>query len=458
MRYLFFLLPILFACSGNQKSNDTISESAIIFSNVNIVDVRNGEILENRFVVVDSNKIITIAEEAAQWPAEATIIDATNQYLTPGLAEMHAHIPSPPVSDQQIHDVLFLYAANGVTTIRGMLGHPRHLDLREQAKRQEIISPVIYTSSTSFNGNSVKTTEEGIEKVQESKDAGYDFLKFHPDIQADVHDAIIKKADEVGIPFAGHVSREVGIRHALKSEYASVDHIDGFVEGLVPASAGVDPYDNGFFGYNFNDLDDTSMIPELVQLTKDHQVWIVPTQTLLTRWFSPTPGEEMSRESEMKYMPASTIEQWITSKNRIISGDSYNPEQWERFINLREQLIFALNQEGHGLLLGSDAPQVFNVPGFSIHHEMQDMIDAGLTPAEVLRTGTIHVARYFDREGEMGEIITGADADLILSTENPLTDIKTLSHPVGVMVQGQWMERTEIDSVLDEIAERNKNQ
>src|SRR5699024_12203872 len=112
----------------------------------------------------------------------------------------------------------------------------------------------------------------------------------------------------------------------------------------------------------------------------------------------------MSRESEMKYMPASTIEQWITSKNRIISGDSYNPEQWERFINLREQLIFALNQEGHGLLLGSDAPQVFNVPGFSIHHEMQDMIDAGLTPAEVLRTGTIHVASCFDLAGEMGEI------------------------------------------------------
>lgn len=458
MRHLIFLLPILFACSAQEKADDTISESAVIFSNINIVDVRNGEILENRFVVTDSGKITRITEEALRWPEEAEVIDASDQYLTPGLAEMHAHIPSPPVPDQQISDVLFLFAANGVTTIRGMLGHPAHLDLREQARRQEIMSPRIYTSSTSFNGNSVKTEEEGIAKVQESKDAGYDFLKFHPDIAKEVHNAIIHKADEVGIPFAGHVSREIGIRHALKSEFASVDHIDGFVEGLVPESAGVDPYDNGFFGYNFTDLADPSLIPELVRLTKDHQVWVVPTQTLLTRWFSPTPGEEMAQEEEMIYMPASVIGQWTTSKNRIISGDTYNPEQWKRFIDLREQLIRALNQDGHGLLLGSDAPQVFNVPGFSIHHEMKAMTDAGLTPAEVLRTGTLHVARYFDREGETGEITEGADADLILSKGNPLKDIETLRRPEGVMIQGQWMDRAEIDSVLDEIAARNKDQ
>src|SRR5690625_7036280 len=145
-----------------------------------------------------------------------------------------------------------------------MLGHPAHLDLREKAIRDEIISPRIYTSSTSFNGNSVKAEEEGMQKVVEYKEAGYDFLKFHPDIDADVHDAIIQKADEVGIPFAGHVSREVGIRHALKSEYASVDHFDGFVEGLV--SEEVDPYSSGFCGYHFIDIAVRSLAHECVYL------------------------------------------------------------------------------------------------------------------------------------------------------------------------------------------------
>lgn len=455
MRYLLILLPLVFACSGSQNSDLSLSESTIIFSNVHIVDVRNGEILKNRHVVTDSGKIIRIEEETSQWPEKIKVIDATDSYLTPGLAEMHAHIPSPPVPDDQILDVLILYTVNGVTTIRGMLGHPAHLDLREKAKRNEIISPKIYTSSTSFNGNSVKTEDEGMQKVVESKDAGYDFLKFHPDIAEDVHNAIIQKADEVGIPFAGHVSREIGIRHALKSEYASVDHIDGFVEGLVPED--VDPYSNGFFGYNFTDIADRSLIPELVQLSKNHQVWVIPTQTLLTRWFSPKPGAEMAKEPEMKYMPASTVEQWIASKDRIISGDQYNTGQWERFIALREEIMMALHQDGHGLLLGSDAPQVFNVPGFSIHHEMQDMIDAGMTPADVLKTGTLHVAQYFDREGKTGEIVKGADADLILSKENPLENLATLRQPEGVMVRGRWIDKTEIESLLHDIAERNKN-
>src|SRR5690625_7362711 len=106
-----------------------------------------------------------------------------------------------------------------------------------------------------------------MQKVVESKEAGYDFLKFHPDIDADVHDVIIPKADEVGIPFAGHVLREVGISHALKSEYASVDHFDGFVEGLVCEE--VDLYSNGFFGYNFTHIADRSLIRQLVQLSID---------------------------------------------------------------------------------------------------------------------------------------------------------------------------------------------
>src|SRR5690625_6404296 len=155
-------------------------------------------------------------------------------------------------------------------------------------------------------------------------------------------------------------------------------------------------------------------MPVLVQLSKDHQVWVIPTQTLLTRWFSPKPGAEMAEEPEMKYMPASTIEQWIASKDRIISGDQYNAEQWERFIALREEIMMALHQDGHGLLLGSDAPQVFNVPGFSIHHEMQDMIDAGMTPADILDRKSTRVSQYFDREGQTGEIVEGAHVDLIL--------------------------------------------
>lgn len=465
MKYFipFILILFLSSCSSTTSQKLPISDDAKIITGVNIVDVRDGTIHPDKYVVVDSGKIVAIHEgketvngRGKLWPDAATLIDGQGKYIIPGLAEMHAHIPSPNEGEDWMKDVLFLYVANGVTTIRGMLGHPRHLELRTEAQNNTILSPRIYTSSTSFNGNSVPTVEAGRKKVIESKEAGYDFLKFHPDIKLDVHDEIVRTANEVGIPFAGHVSRDVGIRHALESNYATVDHVDGFLEGLVPESAGVDPYKNGFFGYDFTGLADTSMIDELVQMSKDHKVWVVPTQALFERWFSALPTDGLATEPEMKYVPHSTLESWIKRKNQITSGPSFDTQKWERFNDIRRKLIYHLQHHGQGLLLGSDAPQVFNVPGFSIHHELQYMLEAGLSPLEALQTGTINPAVFFGEEGGFGEIIEGSSADFIMTKNNPLDDLTVLLHPEGVMVRGRWLSRGEIDQKLSELAERNK--
>ncbi len=461
MKYLIPFLVLFFSCNSNSDLQMALSNDAIVIENVHVVDVRQGDILSDQRVIVDSGKIVDITDtdpnRSVTWGEGVEIIDAAGDYITPGLAEMHAHIPSPNEGEEWIDDVLFLYLSNGVTTIRGMLGHPRHLELREAARENSILSPRIYTSSTSFNGNSVPDVEAGRQKVIESSEAGYDFLKFHPGIKLDVHDEIIRTANEVGIPYAGHVSTDVGIRHALESNYASVDHVDGFLEGLVPASAGVKPDENGFFGYNFTDQADTANIPELVRMSKTHEVWVVPTQALFERWFSNIPAEDLASEPEMKYMPVSTINNWVERKNQMTTAPGFDEEKWERFNDIRRQMIYQLQHEGHGLLLGSDAPQVFNVPGFSIHHEMQYMLEAGLTPLEILQTGTIHPAQYFDQEGEFGEIITGASADFILTADNPLENLKHLEQPKGVMVRGKWLSREAIDQKLADLAERNKN-
>ncbi len=465
MKYFipFLFIFILSSCSSTTNQKISVSDNAKVISGVSIVDVRDGIIHPDKYVVVDSGKIIAIYDEkeitkehGKLWPDATTVIDGQGKYITPGLAEMHAHIPSPNEGEDWIEDVLFLYVANGVTTIRGMLGHPRHLELRTEAQNNTIISPRIYTSSTSFNGNSVPTPEAGRKKVIESKEAGYDFLKFHPDIKLDVHDEIVRTANEVGIPYAGHVSRDVGIRHAIESNYATVDHVDGFLEGLVPESAGVDPYKNGFFGYDFTDLTDISMVDELVQMSKDHEVWVVPTQALFERWFSARSTDGLAAEPEMKYVPQSILESWVKRKNQITSEPAFDAKKWERFNDIRRKLIYQLQHHGHGLLLGSDAPQVFNVPGFSVHHELQYMLEAGLTPLEALQAGTINPAVFFGEQGEFGEIIEGSSADFIMTKKNPLEDLSILQHPEGVMVRGQWLNREEIDQKLGQMAERNK--
>ena len=455
MKLFTYLFLILTACSS-PTTKQAISPSATVITNVNVINVRDGQIDEDRYVVIDSGRIIQLLEPMDNLPEEVTTINGSGKFLLPGLAEMHAHIPSPDQGEEYTKNILFLYLANGVTTVRGMLGHPQHLELREQAATNQLLSPRIFTSSPSLNGNTVKTPEEARTKVMAYQQDGYDFLKLHPGIQLEAFDEIVNTANEVGIPFAGHVSVDVGIRRALESEYASVDHVDGFLEGLVPANAGVAPDENGFFGYNFTELADTSTIDELVQMTKQHSVWVVPTQSLFDRWFSPEAAEQLARAPEMKYMPETILNNWVSSKQNLIGGEKYDSVQWAQFNDIRNRLMYQLHQNGQGLLLGSDAPQVFNVPGFSIHHELQAMLRAGLSPLEAIRIGTLNPAKFFGQEGAFGEITEGASADLVLLDANPLDDLENLKNPAGVMVRGQWLSREDIDTRLREIAQGNE--
>jgi len=451
-KILFISLLILFASCN--EAQEKVSATATLIADVNIVDVRSGKILENRQVVIDSGRIKSISETLEHPEAYPNKIDAKGKYLMPGLAEMHAHIPSPPTDTERVEETLFLYLSNGVTTVRGMLGDPNHLVLREKAKNGEILSPRIFTSSPSLNGNSVKTPEEARVKVTAYQKEGYDFLKIHPGIQLEVFDELVRTANEVGISFAGHVPVDVGIRHALENKYASIDHVDGFLEGLVPESANVNPTDNGFFGYNFTALVDTSQIDELVQMANANKVWIVPTQSLFTKWFAPTGTDEMLALPEMKYMPASTLENWERRKEKSTGEESgFDPGQWQKFDAIRKELIKKLSDNGHGMLLGSDAPQLFNVPGFSIHKEMQDMADAEMTNLEIIQSGTMNPATYFDSQDTFGEVKEGLDADLILIDADPLENLDALRQLSGVMIRGKWLPKSEIDKKLLQIAE-----
>ncbi|QCX00414.1 amidohydrolase family protein [Aggregatimonas sangjinii] len=452
MKKLSMLLVVALFVACNQ-AQEKVSPTATLISNVTIIDVRSGELLENRQVVIDSGKIKRISEAIENTEAYTNSIDGSGKFLLPGLAEMHAHIPPPTTDAKRIEETLFLYLSNGITTIRGMLGDPLHLELRKRALNGDLLSPRIFTSSPSLNGNSVTTVEEAKEKVTAYQQAGYDFLKIHPGIQKAVFDQLVTTANEVGIPFAGHVPVDVGIRHALESKYASIDHVDGFLEGLVPELQNVDPTENGFFGFAFTPLADTSKIDELVALAKQYKVWIVPTQSLFERWFAPVSADELLAQPEMKYMPPSTLKNWKERKEQSTAPDSgFNEAQWQQFDSIRKKLILTLSRDGHGMLLGSDAPQLFNVPGFSIHHEIDGMLEAGMTPLEIIRSGTMNPATFFGMSDTFGEIKEGLDADMILLEANPLENLTALQQISGVMVRGKWLPKNAIDQKLAEIA------
>jgi imidazolonepropionase-like amidohydrolase len=182
-------------------------------------------------------------------------------------------------------------------------------------------------------------------------------------------------------------------------------------------------------------------------------VWNVPTQTLIEHWPAPSPTvEQLLGRPEMAFVPPQTRTQWASSKRQQLTAPTYSAERARTLIALRRELIKALHDAGAGLLLGSDAPQVFNVPGFSLHREIAAMIAAGLTPYEVLRTGTANPARFFAATDEFGTLREGLAADLLLLEGNPLEAPEVLARPLGVMVRGQWLDRTTLDRRLEQIA------
>jgi imidazolonepropionase-like amidohydrolase len=153
----------------------------------------------------------------------------------------------------------------------------------------------------------------------------------------------------------------------------------------------------------------------------------------------------------MQYVRPAVAAQWVATKRN--NDAAVAARDRATFIALRRRLIKALHDAGATLLLGSDAPQVWNVPGFSIHRELASYVAAGLTPYQALATGTRNVGAHLNRP-DAGTIRQGARADFVLLDANPLENIANTTRIAGVMVAGRWIPKTEIDRQLASVRTR----
>jgi imidazolonepropionase-like amidohydrolase len=453
MKSLFVLIAACWSCVVQAQIPAMPAARPAVIRNVNVIPMDREIVLRGQDVFIRNGRVERISPAGKKsHNGYELIIDGTGKYLMPGLAEMHAHVP--PIDDiEPMKEVLMLFALNGVTTIRGMLGHPLHLELRAKLRSGEIDGPRFITSGPSLNGNSVKTAANGIRMVEEQKKAGYDFLKLHPGLTPETFGAIAKRAKELRIPFAGHVSYAVGVQRAIDAGYATIDHMDGFVEYLVPGIEQISEQQAGLFGMFVGYKADFSWIAPLVKSLKDKNVWVVPTQCLSEKWFAPGDPKAWDDKPEMKYIDRKTRDAWINSKASLQKNPLYDPAQVRKFIELRRRILKALHDGGVGILLGSDAPQVFDVPGFSAHDELAYYVIAGLTPYEALRTGTVQ-AGVFLKDDNIGTIREKAYADLVLLSGNPLESISNTRRIEGVMLQGKWMDAATISNALRQLEKR----
>ena len=410
-------------------------------------------VLENQTVVVADRRIASInPADEVEVGDDVEVIEAAGQYLMPGLAEMHGHLPSPRMLPADARNLLFLYVANGVTTVRGMRGDRSQFTMRDQIARGTMLGPRLYLGSTSMHGARVTTPEQAEQLVREYKETGYDLLKVHEDLTLEVFDALAAMAHEVGIPFGGHVSDRVGLLRALEAGQASIDHLDNYIRALVPGER--EPTE----APGLRDIGallevvDEGRIPQLVEATRTARAWVVPTMVL---WETVVYGDRSAAElraahPEVAYMPPETVRDWERAVDaRLAVADS---ETNRRVRALRRTILIALHAGGAPILLGTDSPQVFSVPGFAMHHEMRLWVEIGMTPYQVLETATRRVAEHFDATDDFGSVAVGHRADLLLLTANPIEDIANVASRAGVMVSGRWIPERQIQDRLASIA------
>jgi hypothetical protein len=428
-------------------------------------------ILEDQTVIIRGNSIVKIGPtKDVQVPAEAILIEGGGKYLMPGLADMHVHIWN--------EEELFLFIANGVTTVRNMWGSPLQLGWQKEVEAGERLAPTIYTtgplmdgSQPIWPGSTVVDDPEDVDRlVAEQKKAGYQFIKVYNGLSKDVYQALVEAASEHGLRVVGHVPDDVGLEEVLASRQASIEHMSGYRAASLTDGSPVEKAWNKlplaeYFGkmaavarkvkageIKLSAIYDEDSIEGLAVATREAGIWNVPTRVVF-KYYNSVEAPEVLKGPNMEYVDPATRSSWDPSQDFILKSipdDAFT--DLRIFEQVRRQCVSILYRNGARILLGTDTPNPFVIPGFSIHEELQNLVDAGMTPYEALSAGTAAAAEFLEAEMEFGTIAEGMRADLILLDRNPLEDVGNLASPDGVMARGKWLSSGEIQTTLDALS------
>lgn len=441
------------------------------FTNVAIVDLERDECRSGQTVLIADGRIEATGS-GADLPLDADVvrIDAATRFLAPGLADMHAH----PFSG----DDLAVYLAAGVTTIRSMWGESSLLDLRREIEAGHRPGPRIVTGGRLvcgsppyfFGTRGIADPGEVPEVVAAHVRDGYDFVKIYEKLSRPAFDAVARETRRQGTCFAGHVPRDVPLRHAMQSGMRSAEHLFGYLPAaqLHPECVHLERWFMAEFAgavRNFEAigrgemrLDDEiapGRIHELAALAAANDFWTVPTLVVLRSIVGRT--QYGGNHPHVRYMAPSTAETWAAIQQRraaSYSDDFYRGFDQYYALNLR--LLGAFHRAGAGILAGTDAPNPGVVTGFAVVDEIEYLREAGLSTTEALRTATTAPAAFLGRANEFGAIRAGLAADLLLLDADPRMDLITLRRPMGVMKDGVWRDRSALEALLNAVADRRR--
>ncbi len=426
-------------------------QQPIAITHVTVVNPGTSSVAANRIVVIAGDRITSVSDSAkTQPPKDARVIDATGQYLIPGLWDMHVHSVFGDWFPGGRDIILPLFIANGVTGVRDMGGEvPVLMAWRKDIASGKLIGPRIVFSGPMLDGYlpngklrfpssiPIKTSADAIAAVDSLKKQGVDFIKVQSEISHDAYLAAAAEAHKQGLPIVGHVPDKVRLREVVDAGQASVEHLMGIFEGC---STQEDKFIQGQGNLKLLlSTQDKQRCDSLIKLLAQHQTWQVPTLA----WQR---GGEFLDQPDPKRKP---LDKYVPAYWRDVTWKRFNDEMMPDLLKdplaLRQdyfarnlKIVGAMHRAGVPFLAGTDtAPGIYILPGFSLHDELANFVEAGFTPMESLQTATSNPAKFLGTQASQGSVESGKVADLVLLSANPLADIHNTKKISAVVAHGR---------------------
>ncbi len=465
MRYRSFFCPVLLllisiifnSCTaskqltGNKSQIKTSQGEIYAITNVNVITMTaDNKIIENATVIIKDKRILSINSPSLD---KAKLINGKGKWLIPGLIDMHVHnladvnfgsnYPTKGATAfTNTQDFMLLYVANGVTTAFELSARPEHFGERNEIIKGNVIGPRIALAflidGGEGSGNIANTPEDGRQTVRIAKAQGYEFIKVYSSLNIETFKAIVDEAAKQGMKVVGHIPNAFKgkIEEAFVPNYAMVAHAEEYAKQTD----------------NFSDED----TKRFAQIAKKNGTWLTPTLVTMVKISEQVRSlDGIINLPSLKYVHPLMQSKWLDSNNYNTGTTPDRMAYVDKITDFNSRLIKAFKEAGVPIVAGTDSGVSGVVWGFSLHDELKLLVSAGLTTQEALASATRLPATWLGIDDKIGSIETGKYADLILLDANPLDDISNTRKISGVFVNGQWVDRAKIQTMLSDLAKRN---
>lgn len=463
MKNTTLLLAFIFSISSSSCKKTESADLAI--QNVSVIDATGADTKTEMTVLINGNQIYKIEKTSKTKIADnVKVVDGSGKFLIPGLWDSHIH---PYMEDKPIdvigHKFISIYIANGITSVRVMLGSPEQHQMSEEIASGKLMGPRMLIASPLAAGpapgrsdsSGVYNAEKGRQFVQESFHAGADFIKVGSYLPPDAYFGIANEAKLLGIPFTGHLpysisgieASDVG-QHTLEHQFSILIPCSGIEEKITANLMDVIPTNENRLKIYANIDYDEQKARKLFTHFKENKTYVCPT-VVVWHEFANLDKELLFSDPRLNYMPSDIRERWMFTYENFASDEV---KADIRKMNSKTRFIIGeMNEFGIKILAGTDNGIPFVFQGFSLHKELELLVECGLTPMQALQAATINAAECAGRLDSLGTVEEGKIADLILLEENPLVSIENTKRINSVFYNGKHIDRSKLDEILHNI-------